>query len=56
MRQLLEEARFMHNLNASYTVAKWQYGLTAKAQGLVWVAKKGVTARLTNAWRDIVPR
>lgn len=56
VRQILDEARFMHDLDASYTVAEWQYEMTARVRGLVWVAKKGVTERLSAAWRDIVPR
>ena len=55
IRQILEEARFMNDLDATYTVTEWQYEMTERAGGLVWVAKKGVTERLTNAWRDIVP-
>ena len=55
VRQILNEARFMHDLDASYTVAEWQYEMTQRVGGLVWVAKKGVTERLDAAWRDIVP-
>lgn len=55
MRAILDEARFVHDLDASFTVAEWQYEGAAKSGSLVWLAKKGQTERLTGAWRSVVP-
>lgn len=55
LRQVLDEARCMHDSDASLTVAEWQYEIAERSGSLVWVAKTGKTEKLTPAWRSLVP-
>jgi hypothetical protein len=55
LHQILDAARFMYDLDASLTVAEWQYEMAEKSGALVWVEKKGRTEHLTSAWRSVVP-
>jgi len=52
LRQVLETARFPHDLDASLSVAEWSYEIAERAGALVWVRRKGQTARLGEGWRE----
>ena len=41
----------MYDMDASLTVAEWSYDTAERSGALVWVQKKGQTARLTPEWR-----
>jgi hypothetical protein len=51
LRQIFDEARFMYDMDASLTVAEWSYETAERSGALVWVQKRGQTARLTPEWR-----
>lgn len=54
LRQIFDEARFLHDLDASLTVARWQYEAAERGGALVWMRKKGETVPLTKEWRRIL--
>lgn len=54
LRQLFDEAHFLYDLDASLTVAEWQYETAERAGALVWVRKKGETMSLTGEWRSVL--
>ncbi len=53
LRQIFDEARFMYDTDASLTVAEWSYDTAERSGALVWVQKRGQTARLTPEWRRL---
>jgi len=53
LQQIFDEARFVHDLDASHTVAEWAYETVERAGGLVWVQRRGQTEHLTAEWRRI---
>ena len=53
LQQIFDEARFLYDMDASLTVAEWSYETAERAGALVWVRKKGQTARLSGEWRQL---
>ena len=53
LQQIFDEARFLYDMDASLTVAEWSYDTAERAGALVWVRKKGQTARLSGEWRQL---
>jgi len=51
LQQIFDDARFVSDLDASSTVVEWSYETAEKMGSLVWIRKRGETARLTNEWR-----
>lgn len=52
LRDIFDRARFMHDLDASLSVAEWSYERAERAGSLVW-AQRGETVRLSGEWRHL---
>ena len=53
LQQIFDEARFLHDLDASLTVAQWAYETAENAGALVWLRKRGQTAKLSGGWQHL---
>ena len=52
LTQIFDAARFPFDADASLSVAEWAYQNAERAHALVWVRKKGQTARLSGEWQE----
>jgi len=55
MEEILEDARFVHDLDASLSVTEWSYERAERAGALVWV-ERGSTLKLSPEWRTVFSR
>lgn len=54
LQQIFEEARFLYDLDASQSVAEWQYDTAQRSGALVWLAKRGQVSKLPVDWRSYI--
>jgi hypothetical protein len=52
LRQVFDAARFPYDADASSSITLWAYENAEKVQALVWVSRKGQTAKLTPGWQQ----